>query len=327
MNSELSTFDKMMLFSRKFLIPIVFVLLGGFFVYLAFATRVEVYNQQVDGVLTVAEMANTSVNGADRTEGPNTSMVIGALTCLVVAVVSLLIVMGKIKRSVGGILAILFIPVIGFVSYRLWTSITDYTANTEHRALVKEEIKLRLMDVRDAQQAYKREKGEFTNSFDELIEFVKTGKKSKVIKFGSPLKRPITIEERDFLYGDDRAIDFNMSEIEAYRLSMSPMCPTELKNFKRDTVYVSVLDEVFNTDGKIEARQKQSLYPEFNPDSIRYIPFTGAQEFDMQFDTINYPVKAAVFKIEVLHDFLQQFDDTLRIGNLKKLDLSGNWEL
>ena len=327
MNSELSTFDKMMLFFRKFLIPIFFVLLGGFFVYLAFATRVGEYNQQVDGVLKVAEMANTSVDGADRAEGRNSSMVIGAVTCLVVALVSLLIVMGKIKKSIGSILAILFIPAIGFVSYRLWTSITDYTKNTERRELVKEEVKYRLMDVRDAQQAYKREKGEFTKSFDELIDFVKNGKKSKVVKFGSPVKRPITIEERAYLYGDDRPIDFNMSEIEAYRLSQSPICPPELKNFKRDTVYVSVLDEVFLTDGKIEARKKQSIYPEFNPDSIRYIPFTGAQEFDIQFDTINYPVKAAVFKIEVLHDFLKQFDDTLRIGNLKKLDLSGNWEL
>jgi hypothetical protein len=327
MNSELSTFDKMMLFSRKFLIPIVFVLLGGFFVYLALTTRVGEYNQQVDGVLKVSTMANDSIDGADRTEGANTSMVIGAITCLVVALVSLLIVMGKIKKSVGSILAILFIPIIGFVCYRLWTSITDYTANTEKRELIKEEIKLRLMDVRDAQQAYKREKGEFTNNFDELIDFVKTGKKSKVIKFGSPLKRRINPEELAYLYGDDRAVDFNMSEIEAYRLSKSPICPAELKNFKRDTVYVSVLDEVFNTDGKVEARQKQSLYKEFIPDSLRYIPFTGAQEFDMQFDTINYPVKAAVFKIEVLHDFLKQFDDTLRIGNLKKLDLSGNWEL
>jgi hypothetical protein len=316
-----------MLFFRKFLIPIFFVLLGGLFVYLAFSTRVGEYNQQVDGVLRVSEMENTSIEGADRVIGPNTSMVIGAVSCLIVALVSLLIVMGKIKKSVGAILAILFIPAIGFVSYRLWTSITDYTANTERRALMKDEIKFRLMDVRDAQQAFKRENGEFTNSFDVLIDFVKTGKKSKVIKFGSPLKRTITKEERDYLYGDDRAIDFNMSEIEAYKLSISPICPEGLKNFKRDTVYVSVLDEVFNTDGKMEARKKQSLYTEFNPDSIRYIPFTGAQEFDLQFDTINYPVKSAVFKIEVLHDFLKQFDDTLRIGNLEKLDLSGNWEM
>ena len=327
MSNEVSTFDKIMLFSRKFLLPIFFVAIGAIFVYFAFSTREGEYNKKVEGKIEVTKLENTSALGADREEGPNQAMIIGALACLVAAIVSLAFVTGKIKKSVGSIVAILFIPAIGYMCFRIWKSIDDHRGLSEQRELYKDEIRNRLVDIRTAQEAYKKENGDFVKDLNALIEFVKNGTTSTVVKFGSPLKRRITSAENEYLYpGENRPIDKFMSEMEAFRLSQSPICSDSLRDFRRDTIKEPVKDKLFLTEAKIESRKKHSIYPEFNPDSLKFIPFTGGKEFVVNFDTIRNPMKAAVFQIEVLHPFLERFDDTLRIGSLEKIDLSGNWE-
>ena len=328
MSQQESMFDKLMLGMRKFLIPIFFLILGGIFVYFAFSEREGVYNKKIDDNIEVVSVKNFSEMGADREPGPNQGMVIGAVFCLVAALFSILFVTGKINKTVGAILAVICVPAIAFVCYKLWDSIESQQELAQTRDLYKKEIKYRLSDIRSAQEIYFKEHGAYLKGMEELVDFIKTGKITSVNKFGSVPVRKLTVDENNFLYpGENRAIDNNMSENEALRLAKSDFCPTDLQGFSRDTVQKSVLETFFMTDAKIEFRKNNSEFPDFVADSLLYIPYTGGDKFVQEFDTVTENnVKKTVMKIEVLHPFLERFDDTLRIGSLTKPDLSGNWE-
>lgn len=150
----------------------------------------------------------------------------------------------------------------------------DYNADYEERDL---EIKTRMDDIKQAEVAFEEKNGYYTNSMDELIDFVKNGTKMKIFKQGAIPERRITEEEREYLYGDNRAIDNLMSEKEAALLANSPFAAgdtTGLADFKRDTSYVPVIDAIFKDDKRIEARKKLGGQIAFHPDSLRYVPFT-----------------------------------------------------
>ncbi len=102
----------------------------------------------------------------------------------------------------------------------------------------------RLIDIRRAETEYRNIKGDYTTSFDTLINFIKYDKAKIVLKEGE-----LT----------DKQLEEGLTEKEAVKKGL----------IKRDTTYVSMLENLFGTD-----------YP---VDSLRYIPFSSPrQEFTLE---------------------------------------------
>ena len=125
----------------------------------------------------------------------------------------------------------------------------------------EKEIIARLIDIRKAQVEYRNiNKGVYTASFDTLIDFVKTAKLPFVKKEGA-----LT----------DAQLEAGMTEKKAMKIiekakktgNWKEVEKEGLMNFKRDTMWVSVLDTIFPKG--------------FNADSLRYVPFGNGKQFEM----------------------------------------------
>ncbi len=119
----------------------------------------------------------------------------------------------------------------------------------------------RLIDIRKAQLEYRNlNQGKYTQSFDTLINFVKTQKLPFVAKEGvltdAQLENGLT-ERKAMAMINKAKKTGNWKEVEK----------EGLMNFKRDTMWVSVLD---------------TIYPRgFVADSLRYVPFGNGAQFEM----------------------------------------------
>ena len=125
----------------------------------------------------------------------------------------------------------------------------------------EKEVIARLIDIRKAQVEYRNtHEGKYTASFDTLIDFVKTAKLPFVKKEGAltdaQLEAGMT-EKKAMKLIDKAKKTGNWKEVEK----------EGLMNFKRDTMWVSVLD---------------TIYPKgFNADSLRYVPFGNGKQFEL----------------------------------------------
>ena len=125
----------------------------------------------------------------------------------------------------------------------------------------EKEIIARLIDIRKAQVEWRQmHEGKYTADFDSLIDFVKTAKLPFVRKEGSltdaQLEAGMTEKKAMALINKAKKTG-NWKEVEK----------EGLMNFKRDTMWVSVLD---------------TIYPKgFNADSLRYVPFGNGKQFEL----------------------------------------------
>lgn len=167
---------------------------------------------------------------------------------------------------------------IGLV-YICYTSIMgpiNFEESKKHR---EKEVIARLIDIRKAQMEYRMlHKGQYTASFDTLIDFVKTQKLPFVSKEGvlsdKQLEDGMTERKAMVLINKAKKTN-NWKEVEA----------AGLMNFKRDTMWVAVMD---------------TIYPKgFNADSMRYVPFSNGANFEMAIKNDTTKSGAPIFLFEV----------------------------
>lgn len=159
--------------------------------------------------------------------------------------------MKKIINPVLGLcaLALLFICV---------RSILD-TMNFDSEVAARENVvKARLLEIRSAEEAYKiRRGGEYCADWNVLIDFVKNDSLAQVMKQG--------------VLTDDQ-MDKGLTEATAAAIVNSgdqkAIAENGLQDFRRDTVWVSVIDSLFNYEG-------------FCADSLRFIPFAEGDTFEV----------------------------------------------
>jgi hypothetical protein len=125
----------------------------------------------------------------------------------------------------------------------------------------EKEIIARLIDIRKAQVEYRNtHEGKYTASFDTLIDFVKTAKLPFVKKEGAlsdeQLEKGMTEKKAMALINKAKKTG-NWKDVEK----------EGLMNFKRDTMWIAVLDTIFPKG--------------FNADSLRYVPFGNGKQFEM----------------------------------------------
>ena len=154
----------------------------------------------------------------------------------------------------------LLVLAAGTLAFLCYDSIMTPIEFNEVRDAREKVIVERLIDIRRAETEYRNIKGDYTASFDTLINFIKYDKAKIVLKEGE-----LT----------DKQLEEGMTEKKAVKLGL----------IKRDTTYVSMLENLFGAD-----------YP---VDSLRYIPFSSPrQEFTLEKDEIT--TGSAGIKVKVM---------------------------
>jgi Ca2+/Na+ antiporter len=231
----------------------------------------------------------------------------------------------KLALIIGGVMGIAGL----FIYLNIFNEVKTTKDNRAMDVKMDELIKQNLTDVKTAQIAYKEVNGAYAKDFDALKDFIVNGKIKFVVKTGGVPNRRLQPEERAILYGagDRRALDYNMTEIEALKLAKSSNSPSDLKNFVRDTLSKSFYDETFASKNYLSRRKKMG-FPDFNVDSLFYVPNTG-RKFEMTVkDSVEY--QGAKIQAIVVETFKVSIDtgDTLRykFGDLASPALTSDWD-
>ncbi|MCQ2973221.1 MAG: hypothetical protein MJ211_00240 [Bacteroidales bacterium] len=174
-----------------------------------------------------------------------------------------------------------------------------------------EQTKKSLMNIRDAQVAYKSIHGKYTNNFDTLQNFVKEGS-LKVIKAIGTIP--------DSLY-------------DKYTRKVAEMKAIELGIVKRDTIEIACYDSLCKD--------------KYNLDSLRYVPLTGGKIFQLDTAHVETASKIVVplFEAKAHNDvyllgldrqeIVNKTDEAekngkypgLKVGSLTEINNNaGNWE-
>ena len=163
----------------------------------------------------------------------------------------------------------------------------------------EKEVIARLIDIRKAQVEYRNtHQGVYTASFDTLIDFIKTAKLPFVKKEGAltdaQLEAGMTEKKAMALINKAKKTG-NWKEVEK----------EGLMNFKRDTMWVSVLDTIFPKG--------------FNADSLRYVPFGNGKQFELasRQDTTKSGAPLNLFQAQTPYDTYIGDLDKQQLINLK----------
>jgi hypothetical protein len=198
---------------------------------------------------------------------------LAAVLMFLAGIISILYSTGKLKISIIYGISIFAGIAAALLLFFSWKSVDETNTYNKNYAMCKSESIQNLTDIRYAQKAYAEKYGTYAKDWATLVEFINTGTVPFVESVGVVPSRKMTVEESKYIYKDNRPIDVNMTEKEAYLLSKSPLIPEDLVGFKRDTIQISLLNSKFLTRANIENRKKTGL-PMFNAANLRFIPFT-----------------------------------------------------
>ncbi len=190
--------------------------------------------------------------------------------------------------------------VVGLV-YICYGSIMGPIQFDKEKAIREKAIIERLINIRKAQMEYRTmHKGAYTKSFDTLIAFVKTAKLPFVKKEGA-----LT----------DAQLESGMTEKKAMEIinkakktnKWDEVKKEGLENFKRDTMWVAVMDTIFPKG--------------FNADSLAFVPYGNGAKFEMETrsDTTKSGAPLNLFQAQVAYDVYLKGINDQELRNLKDL--------
>ncbi|MEE3145299.1 MAG: hypothetical protein VX280_03930 [Bacteroidota bacterium] len=242
-------------------------------------------------------------------------------------------VSNKITNMIGGVSLVL-------AAYAFYTALSSVGSSIQHNndyALMKGLAIRNLKDVQTAQKEYEKKYGVFAADWNTIINFIENDSIADIVRKGSVPNRKITEKERDYLiqfglYKKGQAIDNKMTDLEAYYLSKSDICPPELATFKRDTVMVSFIETTFTKNRGYLTEREQNNYGVFNAKKLRYIPFTN-DKVEWNIDTVMKPSgtdTVCFFRLEGILPIPEnegaKADEIMALGSLLEFNLSGSWE-
>ncbi len=208
------------------------------------------------------------------------------------------------------VIQILFVLIIIVLGYLIVESIMEPIRFNQEVETREQATINRLIDIREAQKAYKDVYKKYTSSFDTLIAFVDTGSFT-VIKADGDIPEE-WLDEMGFEKAREKALEEGV--------------------ISREPIQVAVLDSLFN--------------PEFATDSLRYVPFTEGVTFTMDAGKLLTSSNLTVQVVEAFclyDDLLNEMDKQLvvnykdermkivgfegvKFGSMEEGTLTGNWE-
>ena len=252
---------------------------------------------------------------------------IAALFFIIVGIIWILYTLNVLKSFLGMAVGLISIGIsvwLLFKDYNIVKKDVDYNNKKE---MIYSAIKNRLNDLKIAQTEYKSEFGHYTNNIDSLIDYIKNGKTIQYERKGTLPVRKLTRPEADFIYGKraKKALDFNITDVEAKALLRMNPVPEDLTGIVRDTVYVPVLTSVFKESSYLEQRKKKGISYEFHPDSLRLIPFSNSPVLLDTSSVARGDLKVPTLLIRMPHPINPL--DTLKIGDTTDNSLKDSWSL
>jgi hypothetical protein len=210
-------------------------------------------------------------------------------------------------RRVIQVLFVLIIIILGYLIVESIMEPIDFNKEVEKREQATID---RLVDIREAQKAYKDIFKRYTGSFDTLIAFLDTGSFAVVKAIGTIPEE--WLEELGLDKARERALKEGV--------------------ISREVSKVPVMDSLFG--------------PGYPVDSLRYVPYTDGVEFTMESGKIltSSNLEVQVVEVSVLYDDLlngmdpqlvvNYKDERMKIvgfegvkfGSLEEGTLTGNWE-
>ena len=251
---------------------------------------------------------------------------------LITAIISFLNVSGKLSTLITRIIGLGSLIISIIVLYLSFYSVSDTMKDQKNYEMCKELSRLNLSDLRTAQKAYFERYNSYAQDWETIINFIETDSVNTVVSEGSVPGRKITEVERNYIYRDNRPIDNNMNEFEAYKLSKSKICPDDLKDFKRDTVKVSFIKTTFTENRSYLKERLDNELGAFDAKALRFIPFTeNKKEWTIKSDKILIGIDSiATIRVEGFIPFTkikgQKTKELIYFGKLEMSDLSGSWE-
>lgn len=274
----------------------------------------------------------TLILGIVKEQG--TMFTLAAVMMFIAGAASMIYSSGKLKTAflyIFGVLAGIAALFTLYASYNSVKETQDYEAAYKE---CKELAKQNLSDVRFIQKLYAEKNGVYLKTWDELVEFVKNGKVNKVISRGVVPAVRISPEERNYLYHDNRPIDNNMTEKEAYLLSKwkeGPRYDSLFSNFVRDTVPVSLMESKFLSKSYVTTREKLG-FPKFNADSLPFIPKSGGKvkwTMETKDSVLMGDMKVPALYIYGTLPYAEhkgKKNEKMHLGTLSSNSLTGSWE-
>lgn len=167
------------------------------------------------------------------------------------------------------VVRVLLLAAIALLAFLSWKSIQgpiDFNEIVKTRDV---EVIQRLVDIRTSQVAYRSQNGTYTDSFDDLIKFVKEGKVAAPVKSGE-----LTEEQLEAGMTENKAMEIirkgNEQEIRKAGLWDEQKNAPQLY---RDTIFTAA---------------SETLFPnrKVNIDSLSFIPFGNGTKFEMAIDSL-----------------------------------------
>ena len=210
-------------------------------------------------------------------------------------------------RKVIQVLFVLIIIILGYLIVESIMEPIEFNRDVEARESATID---RLVNIREAQKAYKDIYKRYTGSFDTLVAFLDTGSFSVIKAIGEIPED--WLDEYGFELAREKALNEGV--------------------ISREITKVPVRDSLFGVN--------------FNTDSIRYVPFTEGVEFKMESGELltSSNLLVQVIEVSVLYDdLLNGLDPQLvvnykdernkivgfegvKFGSLEEGTLTGNWE-
>lgn len=221
-------------------------------------------------------------------QGQNTWVMLGAGLALAAGVISLLLVMGVITRSVGMAIGVVFLLLSVFLGWRNYRSIVEVIEFTERKKVNDRQVIQGLKDIREAQKGFRDAHGAYTNDLNTLREFVRSGTIPMVRAIGQV---PDTLTEAQAL---------------------------EMGIIVRDTIPAPALDSLFKTTKAMEGRVYAFDPSQFGIQPVAKEPYIMRAGM-IQSSGRNVPVFIAKDPKPMVAG------DTLMVGSLEKATTAGNW--
>lgn len=265
-------------------------------------------------------------------KGKQDSMFMMASVLMFIAgFLSILYSSGKLKPSLLYIIGIVAGIAALVTMYFSYDSVKDTNQYNQNYVACKNEAIQNLSDIRFAQKAYAEINGVYAKDWETLVKFIETGTVPYVESVGVVPSRKMTPEESKYIYKDNRPIDINMTEKEAYKLSKSPIAPEDLKGFKRDTIQVSLLQSKFLTKSNTESRKNAGL-KKFKPEVLPYIPYTNGKKMWKMETKDSVQVGDEIFPAITVYGEIPfakiqgTANEKISFGKLTSNETAGSWE-
>ena len=168
------------------------------------------------------------------------------------------------NKVVKIIFEVILLAAIAGLVYLLYSNIMQPVNFNKEKASRQAVAVQRLKDIRTLQVAYKSVTGKFNSSVDSLKQFYENGQMEIVMQVGSL---------------DDSVAVLNTEAIKKANRKLKP----EQLTAKLQEAYAAGQKVVFSTVTKIPVRDTLFTHrPDFCIDSLKYIPFSGKEEIQME---------------------------------------------